>query len=289
MTDNVEILTKVYGYVNQIKVCLALNDIAGIWKVVNELSDYLVSVDCAPNTACPRGESSPLAHHLAQGVIMDLSSAHTLYEYFLKLLAPVSQRVEVVGSVKRADLKAYIDGVHDLEFLIIPDPSPVETVLLGEQPKNKLEQLIQELIANGILRPATRKADGDKFKKFAIVGASASPEECTKDHEKEFCLELYLVTERTWAVQNVIRTGPSAFSHRFVTPDNQQAFHKPTGKLYKGLLPVYYEYMTGETVIRVRSSGRVLDLKEEADAIRLLGLRPESNYWIPPEERYMYT
>lgn len=48
MNEKVEILTKVYGFVNRIKVCLAFKDIAGIWKVVNELSDYLVSVDCAP-------------------------------------------------------------------------------------------------------------------------------------------------------------------------------------------------------------------------------------------------
>jgi len=48
MNEKIEILTKVYGFVNRIKVCLALKDLAGIWKVVNELSDYLVSVDVAP-------------------------------------------------------------------------------------------------------------------------------------------------------------------------------------------------------------------------------------------------
>jgi len=48
MTDNVEILTKVYGFVNRLKVCATFKDIAGIWKLLNELSDYLVSVDCAP-------------------------------------------------------------------------------------------------------------------------------------------------------------------------------------------------------------------------------------------------
>jgi hypothetical protein len=206
----------------------------------------------------------------------------------MSLLSPVSERIELVGSTKRADPKAHTDGVHDLEYLIIPDSSPVPPVLLGDQPKNKLEQLLLELIANGTLRTPQRKANGDKFKKFCIVGASGSEEECELDIKKEFNLELYLVTSKTWAVQNVIRTGPSIFSHRFVTPDNQQALHRPTGKLYKGLLPVYYEYVPGETVIRVRSSGRVLDLKEEADAIKLLGLRPESDYWIPPEERYMY-
>lgn len=48
MNEQVEILTRVYAYVNRIKVYLAFKDIAGIWHVVNELSEYLVSVDCAP-------------------------------------------------------------------------------------------------------------------------------------------------------------------------------------------------------------------------------------------------
>lgn len=53
MSDKVEILTKVYGYVNRIKVCLAFKDIAGIWKAVNELSNYLVSVDVCPTQDAP--------------------------------------------------------------------------------------------------------------------------------------------------------------------------------------------------------------------------------------------
>ena len=55
MIDNAEILTKVYGYVNLIKVRLAFDDIAGIWEAVNDLSDYLVSVDCAPTQDAPDG------------------------------------------------------------------------------------------------------------------------------------------------------------------------------------------------------------------------------------------
>ena len=50
MNDNekVKILTQVYGHVNRIKVFLALKDISGVWDAINDLSDYLVSVDCTP-------------------------------------------------------------------------------------------------------------------------------------------------------------------------------------------------------------------------------------------------
>lgn len=222
---------------------------------------------------------------------MNYPKAYDYYKNFMKILTPVSERIEVVGSVKRADPKAQTEGVHDLEFLIIPNADRIVPVFGAglDQPKNKLERLLMDLKADEVIRTPVRKADGEKFKKFAIVEASGSIEECNEKPELEFCLELYLVTARTWAIQNVIRTGPSVFSHRFVTPESQVAFHHATGKKYKGLLPAYYEYISGETVIRVRHTKQVLDLKEERDAIKLLGLRPESDYWIPPDERYMYT
>lgn len=64
MNEQIEILTRVYAYVNRIKVYLAFKDIASIWQVVNELSEYLVSVDCAPTKlaldvpcTCPKFEN----------------------------------------------------------------------------------------------------------------------------------------------------------------------------------------------------------------------------------------
>lgn len=66
MTERVEIIKKVYGFVNQIKAHLALKDIAGVWKVVNALSEYLVSIDCTPtqraldsSETCDCGEPFP--------------------------------------------------------------------------------------------------------------------------------------------------------------------------------------------------------------------------------------
>jgi len=65
MTDNAEILTKVYGFVNRGKVCLAFKDMVGAFNVLNELSEYLVSVDCAPT---PRAaDTDKLADHLCEG------------------------------------------------------------------------------------------------------------------------------------------------------------------------------------------------------------------------------
>ena len=51
MNTQVEILTKVYGYVNRIKIALSFDNTPGVWDVVNGLSDYLVSVDVGGNEA----------------------------------------------------------------------------------------------------------------------------------------------------------------------------------------------------------------------------------------------
>lgn len=53
MPNIAEVLTKVYGFINQIKVCLSLNDIDGVWKNVNKLSDYLVSIEIRPTNKAP--------------------------------------------------------------------------------------------------------------------------------------------------------------------------------------------------------------------------------------------
>jgi len=227
---------------------------------------------------------------------MDYSSAYSLSRDLLKRIAPACLRIETVGSVKRGDPKACANGVHDIEFLIIPDPARIPPVFGAgtNQPKNKLERLIADLKADGIISDPqyVRKAEGERYKKYAIVGHEYTDSETKLP--KDFCVEFWIVTACTWAVQNVIRTGPSAFSQRFVTPDNQMCFHKPSGKTYKGLLPAYYEYVRNEdrdadsTQIRVRSTKEPIKLNEEKDAIRLLGLRPESDYWIPADERYMY-
>lgn len=50
MDEKVEILTRVYAYINKMKVYLALKDIAGVWHVINELNNYLISIDCSTPT-----------------------------------------------------------------------------------------------------------------------------------------------------------------------------------------------------------------------------------------------
>lgn len=139
---------------------------------------------------------------------MIYSQALLLAEKLKALLEPACSRIEIVGSVKRADKRE----VHDIEFLAIlngkhprPEfgkPKDVHTTMLGK--------ILADLEYADVIRQASNKADGDKLKRRAIIGTGEM---------NEFCMEIFIVTPQTWGIQNVIRTGPGLFSHRFVTPD----------------------------------------------------------------------
>jgi len=113
---------------------------------------------------------------------------------------------------------------------------------------------------------------GEKLKKFVIPGYT------TLNILEPFKLELYIVRAETWGIQNVIRTGPSLFSHRYVTNKSLTCYDLPTGQRYPGLLPDQFKYVAGET--KIMQGMTVLSLPEEQDALAVLGLG-----WIEPKDR----
>ena len=157
---------------------------------------------------------------------MQYGIAKELSEKLLNALLPGCVRAEVVGSVKRADKL----DVHDIEILCIANPK-APRILFGQKDrfKNLLESTLAYMQANRLI--GLPKLNGDRLKKFPILIG------CTEE-VNPFYLELYIVQPETWAIQNVIRTGPSEFSHHFVT-----------NVAHGGLLPNCYSYMKGETRI----------------------------------------
>lgn len=194
---------------------------------------------------------------------MICSEAKDLAEKLARIAINGCHRLEIVGSVKRAD-KA---EVHDIEFLVIADektPRPE----FGQKVVHRtmLDKVMYELCQDKVLKFLEGK---DKLRKYEILGVrTVNP----------FKLELYIVRPETWGIQNVIRTGPSLFSHRFVTNKSATCYVRETGQTWKGLLPDEYKYIRGET--RITRGEETLSLPEEADALALLGMG-----WIAPEDR----
>lgn len=199
---------------------------------------------------------------------MDIERAIQCAESYKNIFAPACDRIEIVGSTKRQDKT----DVHDIELLMILNgkaPRPVFGTKPADVMPTMLDQILHDLQKSGILRTPQRKANGEKYKKFAIVSESQL---------NDFCLDLFIVTPRTWGIQNVIRTGPGVFSHCFVTSVGALATDHQTGKRYHGLLPAPYQYIKGET--KIMDGDIELNLPEEADAIKLLG-----KGWIEPRDR----
>lgn len=210
---------------------------------------------------------------------MNYTTATRHAEKFYALLVPVCERIEVVGSVKRGDKKSREEGVHDLEFLLIPKGGyPVPQ--FGDKViyKTHLDKLLAELEQDSILKTARKKADGDRYKKREIVGA---------DELNGFNLEMFIVTPATWGIQNLIRTGNSWFSHRCVTNKNSTAFDRETGLKMPGFLPNDLKYYRGKDLASgescIKRGETIIPLLEEEHVFDLI-----FGKWIAPENRRAY-
>lgn len=207
---------------------------------------------------------------------MNYKPAKELADKFLALLAPACESIEIVGSVKRCDYKSLANGVHDLEFLLIPKPGrpPVQ---FGQKQifQTHLDKLLFDLQQEGIIRQALDKKDGPKYKKRAIsLGMNMN----------EFCMDLFIVTPATWGLHNLIRTGPSWFSHRAVTNKKTLAWNRETGQKMHGFLPDDLCYVKGSETESGEScimcGGGVLAIPEEAAVFDLI-----FGHWIDPSQR----
>lgn len=207
---------------------------------------------------------------------MNYSKASEYANKFLSRLASFCERIEVVGSVKRNDKPE----VHDIEILLIQKQGhPIPEFGRPNIYTSWIDKAMADLEYEGLLRQAADKKDGDRYKKRAIIGTGEL---------NEFCLDLFIATSATWGLQNMIRTGPSLFSHRAVTNRSAMAFDRETGNKYSGFLPNDLKYIRAkdapDKLSRVMRGAEVLKLPEERDAIEMLGFG-----WIPPSERRKFS
>ena len=212
---------------------------------------------------------------------MNYPQAKQLENKFLALLSPACLKIETVGSVKRADSKSITNGVHDLEFLLIPNPG--RPLVEFGRPKDvyltHLDKLLADLESQGLIRQADDKKDGDRYKKRAIVGTGEL---------NEFCMDLFIATPATWGLQNLIRTGPSWFSHRAVTNKKTLAWNRETGAKKPGFLPNDIEYVRAkespDKLSHLKCGDGWLDISDERGVFDIIFGR-----WIEPSQRREYA
>lgn len=117
-----------------------------------------------------------------------LSEARAVADALVAELAPLCDKIEVAGSIRRGKVE-----VGDLEIVAIPKP----IVDLFGTPTRRT--LIDDWLADQHIMPAK---NGAKYKQLVYRG---------------FQVDLFLATPDNWGLIFMLRTGPAEFSRAMVT------------------------------------------------------------------------
>lgn len=137
----------------------------------------------------------------------------------LDLLGPVTERIEIAGSIRRQK----------------PTPSDIELVCIPIRPVNMFDevdntiptQLDRRLLLWAKEGRVELGKNGPKYKQFSF---RLRP-------DARIQVDLFITTPECWPVIFAIRTGSAEYSHRFVTPWWQDGLlrngcHVREGRLY---------------------------------------------------------
>lgn len=162
------------------------------------------------------------------------AEALTIANTLLALLAPVCERIEIAGSLRRQKAE-----VGDVELVAIPRYE-VERDLFGDEVARR-SLLDAELRSWPPIRNTLAK-DGDRYKQFTWATMP---------------IDLFLVTPETWGVLFAIRTGSADFAKWLVTPGWAGGALPLGGKVQEGRLWI---------------GGQLIATPEEADLFAAIDL-----------------
>lgn len=157
-----------------------------------------------------------------------LATAREIAEQVIEKLAPLCERIEIAGSIRRQK-----EEVGDIEIVAIPRPV---TDMFGNPTTDHTLDLFDYSTIGRL------EMGGHKYKKIALT---EGPQ-----------LDLFIVTPPAqWGVQFLIRTGPAEYCHAIVT-----------SKMYSGLLPSHLHVKDGaiwnnaQTIIETPEEADVYNL-----------------------------
>jgi DNA polymerase (family 10) len=149
---------------------------------------------------------------------LSLKVAEDLAARIAAELAPVCERIEIAGSIRRRR-----ETVGDIELVCIARHSP--SLIPGVPGVSLLELALVAMAQKGKLIPAGRN-EGERLKKYYLPALH---------HEgHDLKLEINISDAERWPVELAIKTGPAEFSKCLVT-------HRRDG----GFLPTYCQIKSG--------------------------------------------
>lgn len=205
---------------------------------------------------------------------------------FVDLISPYCDRLVVAGSLRRR-----LPTVADVEICVVPRVSTVETVTpdlfggtLKSERRDTLHWVLDRYLEDGIVEKRSR-ADGATFwgpraKYLLYEGLPFDVFSAVNDWRKPGAVPT--AEHDRFGIMLVIRTGPAGYSHRLVTPKDQQCEVGKKGNgqpiMRPGLLPVIYRVADGW--LTYRTSAEKIPTPTEESVFELLGLD-----WVEPWQR----
>jgi DNA polymerase/3'-5' exonuclease PolX len=183
---------------------------------------------------------------------ISLATAEGIAALAVTLFAPVCDRIEVAGSIRRRKPE-----VGDVEIVCVPkvELAPDPTSLLAEEvPVNRQFELAKSLrgsVLQDRLDVNDRPCFGPNWQRVVFEG---------------FGLDVFACSAEQWGVTLAIRTGNPEFSKKLVMPQSQGGF-----------------LLSGQRVHgwRLHDRGQVMHTPEEIDFFRLI-----EKPWVRPEDRH---
>ena len=150
---------------------------------------------------------------MSEGIRAPFGEANHLALNLRATLAPACERIEIAGSLRRER-----PTVGDVELVAIPRMVTEPVGMFESREVSALDAAVDSLIADGAL---IRLSGGDRYIKLQHVGSGLQ-------------VDLFVVRPPAqWGMIYLIRTGPAAYSQRFVT-DIKPRFHVAGGALHRG-------------------------------------------------------
>jgi DNA polymerase/3'-5' exonuclease PolX len=197
---------------------------------------------------------------MSKGKRAPLGLAQTLGGHLIKMLAPFSEKIEVVGSVRRMK-----PMVGDVEIVTLARETHL-TDLFGQQVAierttidDALDQLADQTYQGWRIE---HRHQGRKHKRLIHI-------------HTELKADLYIVLDkRAWGSHVVVRTGPRGFSTLVMTEAQAKGFHFADGFLLHGHMKTRSGCRDGA------ACEKIIPLYEEIDVFNHLGMR-----YMSPEVR----
>ena len=154
---------------------------------------------------------------MSTGTRVPLDEANLVAGALAKDLAPACHRIEVAGSIRRGR-----PDVGDIELVAVPIIGTIPDGMFGEGQVNRLAERIDWLLGAGVLAPhPIDPKRGERYSKLLHADSGLQ-------------VDIFSASAETFGLIFLIRTGPAAYSQRFVTDLRRRGLHVAGGQLHRG-------------------------------------------------------